>query len=129
MYRILLCDDSAFVLTLFEKRLSAHKLTVVAKARDGEEGVRMFRQHRPDIMLLDITMPNKDGRTALREILAEFPDARVLMITAILSEEIKADCLRLGAGGYVSKDALQTDEKFDEEVIPLLHQLMKRKAA
>lgn len=129
MFRILLCDDSAFVLNLFETRLKAQGFEIVGKARDGEEGVQAYKAQRPDLMLLDITMPNKDGRTALKEIMSFDPRAKVLMISAILSDEIKADCLRMGAMGYVSKDSLQTDEKFNEQVTRLIQSLLKRQSA
>lgn len=124
MAKILLCDDSKFVLSVFEKRLSACGHKIVGKARDGEECVQLFAETKPDLLLLDITMPNKDGRTALREIMQKWPKASVVMVTAIGDEEVRSECMDYGAKAFVSKANITSDEDFKKYVIDIIEPLL-----
>ena len=110
--RIVIVDDSIFLikqLTAFFEVAMGYK--VVATGSDGNAAVALFREHKPDLITLDITMPNKDGMQALAEIMGEFPDANVMMISAIRGQEM-TQCIRLGAKGYMEKPLLFNDEQF-----------------
>ncbi len=114
MARIILVDDSAFLLKQIRKFLEAEGHEIIAEGHDGVEGVGLFIQHRPDLMLLDITMPNKDGRQCLEEILAEDPEARVVICSAVKDRKMIVSCLALGARGFVEKPLKFNDDAFCE---------------
>lgn len=81
------------------------EIEVVGEAADGEEAVALARRHRPDLVLMDISMPRLGGLDATREIRRRVPGTRVLALTAHASEEYAAAALEAGAAGYILKDA------------------------
>jgi two-component system chemotaxis response regulator CheY len=109
---VVIVDDSKFLIKqiaqFFEKNLG---FQVVATGNDGNEAVELYRKHKPDLITLDITMPNKDGQEAMKEIFAEFPKANVLMISAVRGDAM-LECMKLGAKGYVEKPLKFTDAEF-----------------
>jgi two-component system chemotaxis response regulator CheY len=109
---VVIVDDSSFIADMlgdfFEDRLG---FRVAAKGTNGFQAVALYRQHRPDLITIDLTMPLKDGKVALREILAEDPRARILMITSQMGPQI-VEYLRLGAAGYVEKPLRFDDPGF-----------------
>jgi len=107
---VVLVDDSMFQtqqLSRFFKDVL--NFTVLATGENGEEAVELYRTHKPDILTLDLTMPKLDGRSALLQILEEFPDARILVISAVKGP-LLLDCLSIGAKSYIEKPL-----KFDKE--------------
>jgi DNA-binding NarL/FixJ family response regulator len=78
---------------------------VVGEAGNAEETLKQFRMLRPDVLLLDVTMPGMDGIEALRQLRSEFPDAHVLMLSSSEAEEDILHSLQAGANGYVTKTA------------------------
>ena len=110
--RVVIVDDSIFLIkqlkVFFETVMG---FTVVGSGNDGIQAVELYRKHKPDLLTLDITMPHKDGVAALEEIMGEFPDATVMMISAIRGQEM-TKCLKIGAKGYMEKPLLFTDEQF-----------------
>jgi len=102
--KILLADDDATIRKLFGKRLSMMGHEIVGEAVNGQEAVDLFKKLRPDILLLDINMPVKNGVVALREIMDEFHDACVIMFTSFQDMELVEDCITAGAVNYISKD-------------------------
>lgn len=78
-------------------------LKVVAEAEDAAQAVTMFQQHRPDVTLMDARMPGGSGVDAIRRIRAEFPDARIVMLTTYDLEEMALDALDAGASGFLLK--------------------------
>ena len=110
--RIVIVDDSLFLiqqLTAFMEEVMGY--TVVGRGSDGNQAVAQYREHKPDLITLDITMPNKDGMEALEEILGEFPDANVMMISAIRGQEM-TKCIKLGAKAYMEKPLMFGDDQF-----------------
>jgi two-component system chemotaxis response regulator CheY len=110
--RIVIIDDSIFLikqLTAFFEVAMGYQ--VVATGSDGNAAVNLYRAHRPDLITLDITMPGKDGMEALGEILEEFPEANVMMISAIRGQEM-TKCIKTGAKAYMEKPLLFNDEQF-----------------
>jgi two-component system chemotaxis response regulator CheY len=73
-------------------------------ATDGAEAVSRYKEHRPDLLLLDINMPVKNGIDALREIKAEDPAAKVIMLTSVSDRESVMACVQAGALNYIRKD-------------------------
>ena len=76
---------------------------VVGQARDGEEAVRAASELAPDVVVLDVMMPNKDGVEACREIMESLPDTRVVMLTASTEEDAVIEAVAAGATGYLQK--------------------------
>jgi DNA-binding NarL/FixJ family response regulator len=85
------------------------RITVVGTAEDGRQAIALFREHRPDVVLMDLRMPEVDGIEATRQIRAQFPDARIIMLTTYDADEDARRSLEAGASGYVLKTAGQTE--------------------
>jgi DNA-binding NarL/FixJ family response regulator len=106
MIRILLADDHAVVRTGVSQLLAtADDLEVVGTAADGAEAVEMWRSHRPDVVLMDLSMPNMDGIEAIGRVRQEDPDAVVVVLTSFSDRDRILDALDAGAIGYLLKDA------------------------
>jgi DNA-binding NarL/FixJ family response regulator len=104
--RILLADDHQMFRTGISNLLQKEEgLDVVGEAKDGDEVVRLACQIRPDVIVMDINIPVMDGIAATRQILAEFPEAKILALTSFESEDYVVNMLRAGAKGYVLKEA------------------------
>ncbi|MEM7681851.1 MAG: chemotaxis response regulator protein-glutamate methylesterase [Planctomycetota bacterium] len=104
--RVLVVDDSVFMRRAIRGMLEAESdIEVVATARNGREGVELAKEHRPDVVTLDIEMPEMDGLTALRRIKREAP-TQVLMCSSLTTEGSQASlqALRLGAADVIAKD-------------------------
>ena len=104
--RVLLVDDHAVVrmgLRAFFDLLP--DIDVVGEASDGSEGVAMARRLTPDVVLMDLLMPNMDGVTAIGRIKAELPETEIVTMTSFIEEEKVTAALEAGASGYVLKDA------------------------
>ena len=113
--KVVVVDDSSFLSREISEFLSTQMgLDVVAIGRDGNDAVELFRQHQPDLLTMDLTMPNKDGKTAAEEILAEFPAANILVISAVRGKMV-LECLKMGIKGYVEKPLKFSNPVFIEE--------------
>lgn len=106
MTRVLIADDHGIVREGLARLLpTAADIEVVATASDGAEAVSMYEQHRPDVVLMDLSMPEVDGTEATRRILAANPDASVVILTSLSDREQILAALDAGAIGYLLKDA------------------------
>ena len=76
---------------------------MVGKAGDGKSALAMFKEHNPDVVTLDITMPEMDGLTVLGHMLEINPAARILVVTAITEKSVAIDALKKGAKGFLNK--------------------------
>lgn len=103
MAKILICDDSSFMRMLLKRIMTAHGHEVVGEAGNGVEAVKLYKEHRPDITTMDITMPEMDGLQAVKLIHAENCLARIIMVTAIGQREIVTEALKEGATDFVVK--------------------------
>lgn len=101
--RIVIADDAAFMRTVLRETLLREGFDVVAEAVDGQQAVSLYMRHRPDLIILDITMPNLDGRQALSQILAAEPQARAIMCSAVGQEKVIRETLLTGARDYLIK--------------------------
>jgi len=104
--RVLLVDDHAVVRmglrTFFDLQ---DDIQVVGEAGDGSEGVALARRLKPDVVLMDLLMPNMDGLTAIARIKAELPETEIVALTSFIEEEKVTAALEAGASGYLLKDA------------------------
>src|SRR3954468_18671964 len=103
MARVLVVDDAAFMRKVLTDALSKGGHDVVGEAANGVEAVAQYQELRPDVTTLDITMPEKDGLEALREIMAGDPAARVIMCSALGQESKVLESIKSGAKDFVVK--------------------------
>lgn len=112
MIRVVLADDQALVRAGFRVLLDSDPdLEVMGEASDGAEAVALVRRHRPDVVLMDIRMPNVDGLEATRRITAgeDLARTRVLILTTFEADEYVFEALRAGASGFLVKDTEPAD--------------------
>jgi DNA-binding NarL/FixJ family response regulator len=108
--RVLVADDHPVVRQGLAGVIAQHpELTLVADAANGREALERFREHRPDVVLMDLRMPVMDGVSAIEAIRAESPDARILALTTYEGDVDIHRALEAGARGYLLKDMLLTE--------------------
>ncbi len=103
--RILLADDHAVVRLGFRLLLEGVGAEVVAEADRGEGAIRLYAEHDPDVLVMDVSMPGIGGLAALERLLGVAPKARVLMLSAHEDAIVPVRAMRLGARGYLCKRA------------------------
>jgi two-component system chemotaxis response regulator CheY len=121
MARVLVVDDAGFMRQTLSAILQQHGHTVVGTAADGSEAVTAYQQHKPDLVTMDLTMPNVDGLQAVREIREIGPKARIVVVSAMGQQAKVLDAIQAGASDFVVKP-------FDEErLIMAVTVALKRK--
>lgn len=138
---ILIVDDDCLVTgalkTILESQQDFH---VPALGNDGSDAVSLFREYKPDVLLMDIRMKNMNGLEASGKILEEFPEARILLLTTFSDDEYIIKALKLGAKGYLLKQDYQNivpairavssgQTVFGDEVVSKLPSLLQKKRA
>lgn len=103
MTTVLIVDDSAWIAKVMKTVLGGGGFDVIGIAKDGLEGVDLYAKHRPDVVLLDITMPNMDGRECLENIMEFDPQAKIIMVSAIKEQQVVEACLDHGAVDFIEK--------------------------
>lgn len=134
---IVLIDDDQLVCMSLKMILEANdNIHIAAIGHDGNDALPLYRQYRPDVVLMDIRMQHRSGTDALSDILAEFPDARVLFLTTFVDDEYITKALQLGAKGYIVKQDYETiipalnavysgQNVYGSEIIEKLPELMR----
>lgn len=106
MIRVLIADDHAIVREGLKRILADDSsIETVAEASDGQEAARLVRQHRPDVVLLDISMPGRSGIDALADIQSASAGTRILILSMHPEDQYAIRCLRDGADGYLTKES------------------------
>lgn len=109
---VVIVDDSEYLAEMlgefFSKTLG---FEVVGTGFNGAQALTLYKQHRPDLITLDLTMPIKTGREVITELLTEFPQASILVISSQIGHAV-VECLKLGAKGYVEKPLRLDDSEF-----------------
>jgi len=103
MARVMIADDSEAVRLTLRDMLEAGKHKIVAESVDGNDTLKKFDSVKPDVLLLDVAMPKKDGLEVLVEIMKYNPKAKVVMITAHDDMELIENCIKVGASAYITK--------------------------
>ncbi|MDX2433904.1 MAG: response regulator transcription factor [Desulfobacterales bacterium] len=108
--KILICDDHAIVRIGLSFLIGAnHDMELVGEAVDGEEAVAMAKKLKPDVIIMDLVMPRKDGVTAISEIKKNNQDARILVLTSFSDDKNVFSAIKAGASGYLLKDSSPED--------------------
>ncbi len=102
--RLMLADDHRMLREGLSRSMSEHGFDVVGEARDGVEAVNMAYSLNPDVILMDVSMPEMDGVEACRQVRAAVPGTKVVMLTMHADQEVLANAIRSGAYGYLVKD-------------------------
>jgi two-component system, chemotaxis family, chemotaxis protein CheY len=115
--KIAIVDDSMLVRLQLKKFFEEEmKYEVCALGNDGNDAVALYNEYKPDLITIDLTMPNKDGFEALKEILAEDPTARILICSAIKDPAKVTQSLEAGAKGYIKKPLQLTNAEYIERI-------------
>lgn len=134
---IVLIDDDQLVCMSLKMILETDdNIHVTAIGHDGSEALSLYRQYRPDILLMDIRMQDRNGLEALSDVLSEFPHAKVLFLTTFVDDEYITKALQLGSKGYIVKQDYETiipalnavysgQNVYGSEIIEKLPELMK----
>lgn len=101
--KVLLCDDSRALIMVTRKLLTENGFEVVGEARDGVAALERYKALKPDVVLLDLVMPERDGKQALRDILDHDAQARVVILSSLGSQQDIEACLKMGARSYLQK--------------------------
>jgi two-component system, chemotaxis family, chemotaxis protein CheY len=100
---VLICDDARFMRTMLGEILKQADFEVVGEAQTGEEAVTQYRALRPGLVMMDIVMPEMGGIDAVRAIVGEFPEARILMCSAMGQQALVLEAIQAGARDFIVK--------------------------
>ncbi len=103
MAKILIADDSAAIRLVLKDILLIGEHEVIAEASDGAEAVVLYQQHNPQLLLLDLAMPKKDGLTVVKEVMKYDVNAKIILISASDDHKIINQCLEYGAKSHIQK--------------------------
>ena len=107
--RLMLADDHRMLREGLSRSMTEHGFDVVGEARDGVEAVNMAYSLSPDVLLMDVSMPEMDGVEACRQVRSSAPDTKVVMLTMHADQDVLANAIRAGACGYLVKDCSTED--------------------
>ncbi|MFV0318437.1 MAG: response regulator [Microthrixaceae bacterium] len=102
--RLLLADDHRMLREGLRRSMTDAGFDVVGEARDGVEAITLAKELTPDVVLMDVTMPNCDGVEACRQVMSTSTSTRVVMLTMHADQDVLAEAIRAGAAGYLTKD-------------------------
>lgn len=103
MSKILIVDDAKFMRLTLSNILIKAGHEVVGEGENGKDAIRLYRELRPDLVTLDITMPEMNGLEAVKEIKKEFPDAKVMMCSAMGQQKMVVEAIEAGAKDFIVK--------------------------
>lgn len=113
MTKIAIVDDALLIRMQMKKFFEeVMKFEVIALGADGNEAIDIYREKKPDLMTLDLTMPNKSGIDAIKEIINENPKAKILVVSAIKDSALITEALQIGASSFINKPLQFASESF-----------------
>lgn len=118
--KLLIVDDSSVMRRTIEKHLVDYDLQIIGTAKNGKEALEIFQKELPEVVTMDITMPEMDGITCLENMMAIKPDTKVMMITALSDKYTGLQALDKGARGFLYKPVNPND------LIKAFDKLLKR---
>ncbi|WP_158737702.1 response regulator [Alteribacillus sp. YIM 98480] len=102
-HSVLIVDDASFMRMMIKDILEKNDFEVTGEAKDGQEAVELYKEKSPDLVTMDITMPEMDGIAALKEIKAFDPNAKVIMCSAMGQQAMVIDAIQAGAKDFIVK--------------------------
>ncbi|MGN0438022.1 MAG: response regulator [Lachnospiraceae bacterium] len=107
--KIIIIDDDQLVALSLKTILEAKEnIQVIAQGNNGKDAIALYREHQPDILLMDIRMEEMNGLEAATAIISEFPDAKILLLTTFSDDEYIVKAIRIGAKGYILKQDFES---------------------
>lgn len=103
MKTVLIADDSAFMRMTIKSLLSKNGFDVIGEAEDGNIAIMKYKELKPDIVTMDITMPKMSGLEALKKIMEYNNEAKVIMLTAMGQQDMVVEAIKLGAKSFIIK--------------------------
>lgn len=125
MKNIIIVDDSKLFKSVMRRILGLH-FNVVGTGSSGLEAIELYQKHHPDLVLLDITMPNCSGKESLMQIMKIDPEARVVMVSALGDDQTVQECLKLGAKAYISKEQISFELRDSTQMIEVLDEIINK---
>lgn len=118
MYKLMIVDDSNIIRNRIQRAYNGERFTLVATASNGLDAIEKFKIYRPDVITMDITMPQMEGIECIERIVALDTSVRILVISALSDKSTGIKALSLGAGGFLCKPFS------DEELVEALDEMM-----
>lgn len=124
MLTLMIVDDSNIIRNRIERSIQGLDIQVVATASDGAKAVEMFKEHKPDLVTMDLTMPNLDGLECIKQIRALSQNTSILVVSALSDRQTGLRALQYGARGFICKPF--TDEQLVIALNKLISHQQKR---
>lgn len=118
MYKLMIVDDSNIIRNRIQRAYNGDKFTLVATASNGVDAIEKFKTHRPDVITMDITMPQMEGLECIEKIISVDDSVRILVVSALSDKATGIKALSLGAGGFLCKPFS------DDELVEALDEMM-----
>ena len=119
MYKLIVVDDSNIIRNRIQRAYNSDQFMLVATATSGVDALEKFQTHRPDVITMDLTMPQMDGLECIEKIVAIDPKVRILVVSALSDKATGIEALSLGASGFLTKPFSE------EELVTALDELMQ----
>ncbi len=103
MYSLMIVDDSNLIRKKLAREIDKKMFNVVGEASDGGNAIELFQQLKPQVVTMDLTMPNLDGLECIEQLIALDPEVRILVVSALNDKATGIEALELGAMGFVNK--------------------------
>ncbi|MEK0316120.1 response regulator [Cohnella sp. 56] len=119
MAKIMLVDDAAFIRIILKNLLVINGHEVIAEAANGIEALMLYKQYKPDLVIMDITMPELDGIGAVKEIISYDPKAKIIMCSAMGQQSFVLDAIKFGAKDFIVKPFL------NDRIVEAINRVLK----
>ncbi len=118
MNKLMIVDDSNIIRNRIQRIYNADQFLLVATASNGQEAIDKFELHRPDVVTMDLTMPQMDGLECIQNLVAKDPNVKILVVSALSDKSTGIQSLELGASGFLTKPFSEEElaEALDELV-------------
>lgn len=118
-YKMMIVDDSNIIRNKIERAHINEQFLIVAKAKNGIEAIKLAERHQPDVVTMDLTMPQMDGLECIANLIKICPDIRILVVSALSDKATGIRALTLGANGFLCKPF--TEEELREALIEMIN--------
>ncbi|WP_201535034.1 response regulator [Psychrobacter ciconiae] len=119
MHKLMIVDDSNIIRNRIQRAYDSGRFMLVATATSGVSALEKFKTHRPDVITMDLTMPEMDGLECIENIIALDPEVRILVVSALSDKATGIEALSLGASGFLCKPFSE------EELVEALYELVQ----